>query len=154
MTSNRRNAGRVPRWATRAGLAALSLAALAVLACRTPLTVPLDRPFALHVGQAARFANSDLELAFRRVASDSRCPLGVQCIQAGDATLTLEGRIQRGQSEAFEVRLPGGAGSADSTASRPYDGYRIFVLALEPTPVAGSPADTTAYVATLRVVKR
>ena len=69
-------------------------------------------------------------------------------------TLTLEGRIRQGPPETFDVRLPGGARATDTTESPPYDGYRIFALALEPEPAAGIAADTSAYVATLRVARR
>jgi hypothetical protein len=72
------------------------LALLALASCRKPLQASLDQPVSVHVGQAVRFRNSDLDLYFRRVAGDSRCPRGAQCIWAGDATLTFEGRLMKG----------------------------------------------------------
>ncbi len=135
------------RWA----LASLMLA-LSLLSCRKPATVELGTSFTLHVGQAARFSKSDLEIYFRRVASDSRCPRGVQCIQAGDATVTLDGRILKGAPESFDVAIQ--EGSPPDERGRAYDGYKIWLLSLEPYPVSAGTADTTAYVATLRVEKR
>jgi hypothetical protein len=128
--------------------------ALAVASCRKPITVALDTPFRLEVGRAARVAKSDLDLYFRRVQSDSRCPANVTCITAGEAIVVLEGRILEGPVEPFEVGLPGGAVQQDSIPKRAYDGYRIQLLKLDPYPTAGGPVDTTAYVGTFRVEKR
>lgn len=114
----------------------------------------LDRPFDLHVRQAARTPDADLEIFFRRVASDNRCPQGAQCITAGEAVLTFEGRIAKGPVESFEAGLPAGVTQPDSIPKRLYDGYRIQVLRLEPYPVAGAPVDTGAYVATLKIERR
>jgi hypothetical protein len=135
-------------------VAGLALIALAPIACRKPITAEIERPFDLHVGQGARFRNGDLELWFRRVASDSRCPRGAQCVTAGEAMITLDGRIMKGPPESFEVGIGSGASSDDSTARRAYDGYRIQLLRLEPYPEVGRAVDSTAYVATLRVERR
>ena len=129
-------------------------AALALASCRKPVVATVDQPFVLHVGQPARLAKSDLDLYFRRVVSDSRCPTGVQCVTAGDAVVTLEGRIMKGPVESFEVRLPGGEASQDSTLWKAYDGYRVRLMRLEPYPTAGVAKDTTAYVGTFVLEKR
>jgi hypothetical protein len=136
------------RW-VRFVAVAVSAAAFAATSCRKPLTVGLDQPFTLHVGQAARLAKSDLDLYFRRVAADSRCPRGVQCIQAGEAVAIMEGRILKAPPESFDVHL-----TSDSLADRVFDGYRIRMVDLDPYPVAGAPRDTSAYVGTFMVHKR
>lgn len=133
-------------------LVSLTLVVPSLLSCRKPAVVELGTPFTLHVGQAARFSKSDLEIYFRRVASDSRCPRGVQCIQAGDATVTLEGRILKGAPESFDVPIQ--EGMPPDQRGRAYDGYKIWLLSLEPYPVSSGTADTTAYVASFRVEKR
>lgn len=132
----------------------VALVAMTATSCRKPIRVALEQPFELHVRQAARLASSDLDLYFRRVASDSRCPANATCITAGEAIVVLEGRIMKGPVESFEVGLPGGAVPPDSVPKRLYDGYRIQLLKLEPHPIAGVQADTTAYVGTFRVEKR
>jgi hypothetical protein len=128
--------------------------AFAGAACHKPVTATFGQPFPLQVGQAARFHGGDLELYFRRVAADSRCPRGVQCIVAGDATVSLEGRIMKGAPESFDMRLPVQAASPDSVSERVLDGYWIRFLNLKPSPVSGTPVDTTAYVGTFMVGKR
>ena len=122
---------------------------MAVPSCRKPYTAAIGQPFPLHVGQAARLAKSDLDLYFRRVASDSRCPTGVQCIQAGEAVVTLEGRILKGPAETFDVHLAPG-----SDGERLFDGYRIRLVRLDPHPVAGATPDTTVYLGTFVVEQR
>jgi hypothetical protein len=126
--------------------------ALSGVSCRKPISPALSQPFDLHAGQAARPRGSDLELYFRRVAADSRCPRGVQCITAGEAVVTLDARILQGYPETFEVRLEGA--SSDSLKEAIYQGYGVRLLSLEPSPVAGATTDTTAYVGRFIVRKR
>jgi hypothetical protein len=130
-----------------------SLAAvlLASLSCHKPPSVPLNQVFQLQVGHYVMFSKSDLYLLFRRVAQDSRCPTGAQCIAAGKAVATFEGRILKGPSEPFDVVL---SEAGPDEKGRAYDGYNVHLLRLEPHPVAGQAVDTTTYVATLAVEKR
>ena len=139
------------RAASRVGWVAIL--ALAVVSCQTPETSSLGKPLDLRVAGAIEFQDSDLDLRFRRVLSDSRCPRGVQCITAGEAVVVLEGRIMKGASETFEVRLDGGE-TQDSTNGTAYDGYQIRLIKLEPYPVAGAVVDTSTYVGTFVVEKR
>lgn len=132
----------------------LMVLALAVVSCKKPITAVLDQSVDVHVGQAVHFAKSDLDLFFRRVVSDSRCPRGVECISAGEVTITFEARIVKGYPEPIEARLAGAEASSDTTKATLYDGYRIWLVGLEPYPVAGTTTDTTSYVATIVVSKR
>lgn len=132
----------------------LFVPALMAMSCRKPVYVPLGRAVDVHVHQGVKFADSDLDLFFRRVASDSRCPKNVQCISAGEAVITLEARIMKGPIETFDAKVAGEGADTDTTAAAVYDGYRVWVVRLEPYPVSGAPADTTMYVATLVVKQR
>lgn len=138
-----------PRNLTRLLCATAIAATLATTSCKQPTRAPLDQPFTLRVGEAARIANGDLDLFFRRVAADSRCPAGVQCVWAGEAVVALEGRILKAPPESFDVKL-----SADSPVPAVFDGYRIRLTKLDPYPAHGTTPDTTAYVATFIVQKR
>ena len=131
----------------------LALLALALASCQKPLLATLGQPVGLPVHHAATFAKSDLELYFRRVASDSRCPTGAQCIWAGEAFVTVDARLLKGPVESFDLRLPGAA-VPDSAIWKPYDGYRIRLVSLEPFPAVGKAADSTSYVGTFLVEKR
>lgn len=141
--------------ALRAWQAALLIVpALMAVSCRKPVYVPLDRAVDVHVHQGVKFADSDLDLFFRRVASDSRCPKNVQCISAGEAVVTFEARIMKGPIETFNARVVGEGADTDTAAAAVYDGYRVWVLRLDPYPISGTTVDTTAYVMTLVVRKR
>jgi hypothetical protein len=54
------------------------------LSIRPPETVKLK------VGSGASIAGTPWTVIFDSVVTDSRCPLGVMCIQAGEAVLALE----------------------------------------------------------------
>jgi hypothetical protein len=123
---------------------------LGTTSCHKPVAGNLGQPVVLPIHRAATFHKSDLDLYFRRVASDSRCPTGATCITAGDAVVTLEGRILKGPVESFDVRLPGGE-APDSVIWRLYEGYRIRLVSLEPRPIAGENPDTNRYVGTFVV---
>ena len=56
----------------------------------------------------------------------------------------------KGAPESFDVTVPGGGGPAE----RVYDGYRIHVQRLAPTPHVDRSIDSTTYVATLLIEKR
>lgn len=63
--------------------------------CSNPLTN-------MSVGQSQRYA-SDLKVTFLAVKNDSRCPLGVFCITAGDAEVEL--RVKVGDNPAKNVSI-------------------------------------------------
>lgn len=54
------------------------------------ITVGLDSPFTLSVGQTAVITGEDLQLRFENVIEDSRCPLNVQCVWEGRASYTVQ----------------------------------------------------------------
>jgi hypothetical protein len=49
------------------------------------IQISLGQQATLSPGQTAAVNNEDLAFWFIKVSGDSRCPTGVQCIQAGDA---------------------------------------------------------------------
>jgi hypothetical protein len=107
--------------------------------------VGLGVPFELRVGETASVDDELLTVAFHAVTSDSRCPIDVVCIVAGDATLRLGLRRLPRPEDVVEVRTPGSAAG--------FDGYEIEALRLLPAPRAAEPTDPAAYVASL-VVRR
>jgi hypothetical protein len=65
-------------------------------ALRTPLPITLGTPFTLDAGvYMARLEAAKLNVEFLRVKSDSRCPVNVACVWAGDAA--LEVRVSQGK---------------------------------------------------------
>jgi hypothetical protein len=66
----------------------------------------LGHEFILPVGQTAVVEGQDLELRFKTVLSDNRCPQGAQCIIAGEVRVVLE-ITQNGSSDSVELSQPG-----------------------------------------------
>ena len=130
----------------RVGRTAAVAVLLAAAACATMGTpaqqAALNQDFQLARGAAA--AVDGLTVRFTQVLEDSRCPMGVQCIRAGEAKIHLELRTASGQSD--DVVL-----STDRTRQRyaSLGAYDVRLVSLDPprrTDVAHP-----RYVATLRV---
>ncbi len=108
--------------------------------------VALGQSFELRVGESASLGDELLVIGFTAVTSDSRCPIDVVCVWAGEATLRLTLRRLPHAAEVVEVTTPG-------TPEASYHGYTIEVRMLLPAPRAAAPTDPGAYVATL-IVRR
>jgi hypothetical protein len=108
--------------------------------------VALNEPFELAVGESAELDAGALRVSFLGVTNDSRCPIDVVCIVAGDATVRL--RLVRRSRPAELIELV--------TPSRPCaraDAYEIEALRLLPAPRAARPTPPEAYLVGL-VVRR
>lgn len=128
---------------------AAAMAVLAACASGPRLPVPhiaMGEDFALAVAQTAVIAGEPLTVRFAGVADDSRCPVGVQCIRAGEAKVRIVMHAAAG--EATEVVLATAPADAQSAA---YGAYDVRLVSLAPQPRVGV---TPAYVATLRVTRR
>ena len=128
-------------------LPAAGLALVASLACAAgnPVSPALDRDFELSGGASARVEGPDLVIRFEAVPNDSRCPVDVQCISAGDATVAL--RLEGGGAEALTVELH----TLDEPKEATHGAYAVTLVALAPRPVSTRPTPLGEYLATLRV---
>ena len=55
-----------------------------------PASASLGQAFSLNVGQSVSFPGQNLEIKFLDLIGDSRCPINVVCIWAGEATCQVE----------------------------------------------------------------
>lgn len=129
------------------------IAAAAVLVAGCATTAPggaADRQAALGEDfRLARTATAEvggLSVRFAQVVEDSRCPLGVQCIRAGDAKIQLALRTSDARRTVVLA-----IGDALPTAAD-FAGYEVRLVTLDPPRRRDDPAP--AYVATLRVVRQ
>jgi hypothetical protein len=101
--------------------------------------------FSLKIGESA-LARHDpgLRIGFENVTTDSRCPKGLQCVWAGDVSLTVW--LQRGLEPRQTFELNGPAGKVQVLYAF---NHRLHLLRLEPYPLAGRPIAAEDYVATL-----
>ena len=139
----------------RAWLLAPALAALvASPACKDGLgspsgvAVPLGREFTLAVGQSASVEGAGVRVVLRAVRDDSRCPVDVQCVWEGDATVALDVTGASGPAAAYDLHTSGRF-AREAT----HGPFRITLVRLDPAPHAGSPPPAADYRATLVVVR-
>jgi hypothetical protein len=89
-----------------AALIALAFILSGCPAASNDVKAELGHEFTLPVGQTAVVEGQDLELLFKTVLSDNRCPQGAQCIIAGEVRIILE-ITQNGSSDSVELSQPG-----------------------------------------------
>lgn len=127
----------------------LAAAAVLVAGCATASgaadrTAPLGESFRLPRGESAEVGG--LSVRFAQVVEDSRCPLGVQCIRAGEAKIQLALRTSD-QRRTVVLATEGAQPNAVDFA-----GYEVRLVTVDPPRRRDDPA--RAYVATLRVIRR
>jgi len=109
---------------------------LLIISCTGPsgaITVSLDKAFTLSPGQSAHIQGENVSIRFIRVTADSRCPLNVQCIRAGDVTSEVE--ITSDGTVKILTIVQEGSGSEG--AKTVYANFRIDTT-VQPYPVYGS----------------
>ncbi len=122
----------------------LAIAALAGILVISTDAGPLGQPFSMRTGQTVRVDRGNLSLTFTGVTNDSRCPKGLDCLVAGEATVVISARLANGESAALTIKVPAGEGAASQ-----FQGYSITIIELEPYPEGGKriePADYTVKV--------
>jgi hypothetical protein len=87
-------------------------------------------------------------IRFDGVSSDSRCPLGVFCIQEGDAVVRVTARRLPNSESALTLHTQQGL---PGTAS--FQGFRLSLVALRPRPLSGQAIAASDYLATLAVTR-
>jgi hypothetical protein len=134
-------------------------AALAVSACTTANTgitasgpsasdvIAVDRDFDLKPGQTARVDGTAITVSFVGVPEDSRCPVDVQCVWAGNGAVSLVVTDETGARSTVILN------TTLSPRSARVSGYEINFAGLKPEPKQGSPIPLANYVATLRVTR-
>ena len=100
----------------------------------------------LSVGETSRVPDTQASVTFVRVVEDSRCPKGVQCIWAGDAT--IEVRVTSGGGEPELVRLHLNAQSAGDVVAK---GLHLTLQRLDPYPEDGRAINDHDYRAALAI---
>jgi hypothetical protein len=131
-------------------LAVAALIALVAAACFTSPTGPdavVGQPFDLKPG-AVSVLPDGARLRFERVQSDSRCPMDVMCVWAGDATISVTLNPAKGPTESHEMHTQP-TGSQIS-----YANYTITLAALAPYPRSSQEVRAVDYIATFVVAVR
>lgn len=92
--------------------------------------IELNEPFPLKINQAGRLDSVGLTIEFLSVFEDSRCPVQVDCAQAGQARISIFVGFVNMEPAAFELNT----NSSLKKDVIPFDDYQIRLLKLEPYP--------------------
>ena len=111
--------------------------------------VSLGQEFPLRAAESVRIAGTDLLIAFDRVTEDSRCPVNVTCVWAGNAVVRLTARVAGAARGNLELHTT----TADKREAA-VDGFRVQLVRLAPTRAEGTPITQDQYVATVTVRSR
>jgi hypothetical protein len=111
----------------------------------TPVVADPGATFSLPVGKTATVSGTGARITFNRVTTDSRCPVDVVCVWAGEARIELA--IDQGG--AADVR----ALSTLSPNEVVVGDLRIRFVGLTPAPQQSEPSASRAYVAQLVVTR-
>lgn len=109
--------------------------------------IKLDEEFSLAVKQKGFLKNGKLTIEFVSVLEDSRCPVDVDCVWAGNAKIQI--KISKGKMAAqiFEV----------NTNLEPqiinFQGYKIQLTKLLPAPKSNVDMKTVSYSASFMMRK-
>ena len=121
------------------------------LRCTTP-TDPdpvLGTPFNVHAGEQATIASERLTLRFAQLIGDSRCPVGMLCLIAGQVDVAIHAEHPPDNATDFTLS----SYNAPSTHAT-YSGFDIQLVDALPRPEAGRPpTDASDYCVQLTVVR-
>jgi hypothetical protein len=111
----------------------------------------VGREFSIRAGRAVTLAREGLRLRFVRVAADSRCPEGVDCVWAGNAEVVIEvGTTNRRVSKTLRLNTNA---SPERPAEDKYRTYTVKLVGLKPYPHASRKIRQGEYTATLLVTQ-
>jgi hypothetical protein len=103
-------------------------------------------PFELKARETRQLTDTNLQVRFEGVPQDSRCPVGVQCVWAGDATveLTLERPPAAAETRSLHT-------SERFGRETDYAGLVVRLVRLDPHPREGATIAPEDYRVTLVV---
>src|SRR5688572_4335096 len=107
-------------------------------------TVAIGDTFSLRAGETAQVEGTQVQVAFKRVENDSRCPQDVTCVWAGDALVQLEVAVARTAWVPVPLHTtlePRKAGQF---------GYTFELVGLSPQPTSSQAIPAGNYTASLR----
>ena len=112
-------------------------------------TARVGREFNLKVGRAVTLDGGGLRVRLARVVSDSRCPVDVQCVWAGNAEVLVEVG-GRGWRKRTTLRL-NTIGTPAMPGEGRYGRYTLKLVGLAPQPRSTGKIAAGRYTATLLV---
>ena len=101
----------------------------------------------LGISKQKKVTKAKLTIKFVAVTEDSRCPIGVNCIWAGNAKVQIKVTNRKGKSQTFELNT-----NIEPQAVK-FEGYEIKIADLTPHPQKDKPTAPNIYALNLTVTK-
>lgn len=128
---------------------------IALLGCDGNTGPVIDEPFegiitapqelTLAYGEEKSVGGSVLAVSFARVVEDSRCPVDVVCVWAGNALVELGIRV--GMGPTFPLQL----NTTLEPRSTDWNGIQVTLIELLPQPREGDPPRPESYTVRIRL---
>ena len=103
-----------------------------------PAKVSLDKEFSLGIGQSASIDGEKLVIKFKAVLEDSRCPINVVCVWAGNGKVEFEILDIDGQNKTVTLN------TEEEPRVTTLKGHNLKLISLNPLRIDGvsiSPGD-------------
>lgn len=107
-------------------------------------TVPIGQEFVIKSGQTVVIKHTKINIMFDSVLSDSRCPIELRCVWAGNAEVKLI--LQRSSKQTSAI-----VNTGINNRAIEYRGYRIQLLKLNPGREKGEVTLPNQYEATFQI---
>src|SRR5262245_55411891 len=108
----------------------------------SPNVVHADQAFTIAAGETVVVDGENLSIRFVRVTEDSRCPVDVQCVWAGNGQVEISTRIGD-RRDTFKLN------TMENGNSYVVPPFRIRLTLLTPAPHSGQPIPAASYRAQL-----
>jgi hypothetical protein len=120
------------------------------LSCASAMYTRQSQPqnVTLAIGQSVNVPNTGLTVSFQEVVEDSRCPTGVTCIWAGDASVRITIKTQDGSPSSYTLH----------TNAQPREvehaNYRVQLASVAPHPSGDAPPRREEYRVALAIERK
>jgi hypothetical protein len=113
-----------------------------------PGKVFLDKEFSLALGQTATIEGEKLVIKFKAVLEDSRCPVNVVCVWAGNGKVEFETLDIDGQNKTVILN------TEEEPRATTLKGHKLTLISLNPPRIDGVSISPGDYSVTLRVDRK
>ncbi len=102
----------------------------------------------IKLGEDKNVCETEISVSFVELVEDSRCPIGVECIQAGNAVIRL--KLAQGNGEPQTVTLE----TAKEDDKFDFHGYEVSLISVDPYPKADVEVAKEAHSVRISVTRK
>ena len=113
-----------------------------------PAKVLIDKEFSLGIGQTASIEGEKLVIKFKAILEDSRCPVNVVCVWAGNGKVEFEVLDIDGQNKTVILN------TEEEQRATTLKGHKLTLISLNPPRIDGVSISPGDYSVTLRVERK